>query len=163
MAGNRCAGYIHDVNFFGIRPASWINVASALSLVLLVILIVASKPGLLATGANAYQHYASSIQDISLSSVWTVAQHSLLGLSCWENLSFGTEEVAGGEKAIKTIFALGFVLVTAIYAALAIVANRCGVGGHQHPRRIRTSDPAGWKVRSLSSPTRLLFLWCLPT
>lgn len=111
------------VNFFGIRPASWINVASALSLVLLVILIVASKPGLLATGANAYQHYASSIQDISLSSVWTVAAILFWAFLGWENLSFGTEEVAGGEKAIKTIFALGFVLVTAIYAALAIVAT----------------------------------------
>lgn len=117
------------VNFFGIRPASWINVASALSLVLLVILIVVSKPGLLATGAEAYRRYAFSIQDVSLSSLWTVAAILFWAFLGWENLSFGTEEVAGGEKAIKTIFALGFVLVTAIYAALAIVATGAEASG----------------------------------
>lgn len=110
------------VNFFGLRPASWINVASALSLVFLVVLIVASKPDLLISGAQSYQNYVSSIEDISLSSLWTVTAILFWAFLGWENLSFGTEEVAGGERAIKAIFALGFVLVTSIYSALAVVA-----------------------------------------
>lgn len=117
------------VNFFGLRPASWINVASALSLVLLVVLIVASKPDLLVAGTQSYQRYALSIQDISVSSIWSVAAILFWAFLGWENLSFGTEEVAGGERAIKTIFALGFVLVTAIYGALAVVATGAEASG----------------------------------
>ncbi len=117
------------VNFFGLRPASWINIASALSLVLLVVLIVISQPDLLAKGTTAYRHYALSLPDVPISSLWTAAAVLFWAFLGWENLSFGTEEVSGGTKAIKTIFAVGFVLVTAIYAALAVVATGAEASG----------------------------------
>lgn len=117
------------VNLVGLRPASWINIASALSLVLLVVLIVAGQPQLLGIGLRAYGTYFADWQSVSIPSLWTVSAILFWAFLGWENLSFGSGEVAGGSRAIKSIFLFGFILVTAIYAALAIVAAGAEASG----------------------------------
>ncbi|MBB4010406.1 APC family permease [Allorhizobium taibaishanense] len=125
------------LNYFGVRPSAWINKASALSMVLLVILFVVAKPGLLADGLSAYQTYIWDWQDVSVSSIWGACAILFWAFLGWENLSFGSEEVKGGSFAIKLIFLIGFIAVTLIYAALALVAagadaeglNIAGVSG----------------------------------
>lgn len=117
------------VNLFGLRPASWINVASALSLVLLVFLFVSAQPHLLGAGVQAYQGYLANWKDVSVDSLWSVSAILFWAFLGWENLSFGSGEVSGGRRAIKLIFVIGFVLVTAIYAALALVATGAEASG----------------------------------
>ncbi|HBF30092.1 APC family permease [Rhizobium sp.] len=110
------------LNYFGVKPAAWINKASALSMVLLVILFVVSNPGLLGDGLNAYQNYVLDWHDVSVHQIWAACAILFWAFLGWENLSFGSEEVKGGPWAIKLIFLVGFIAVTLLYGALALVA-----------------------------------------
>jgi amino acid transporter len=110
------------LNYFGLKPSAWINKASALSMVLLVILFVVSNPGLLSAGLDAYRTYVVDWQDISVHNIWAACAILFWAFLGWENLSFGSEEVKGGPFAIKLIFLIGFIAVTFLYGALALVA-----------------------------------------
>jgi len=117
------------VNALGVRPASWVNIGSSLSLVLLVIVFIWARPNLLPDGINAYGHYLADWRDVRLTTIWTICALLFWAFLGWENLSFGSEEVRGGPAAIKAIFALGFAVVTTIYVALAILTAGAGVNG----------------------------------
>lgn len=110
------------LNYFGVKPSAWINKASALSMVLLVVLFVVSNPDLLSAGFSAYSQYVWDWSDVSVHSIWTACAILFWAFLGWENLSFGSEEVKGGPFAIKLIFLSGFIAVTLLYGALALVA-----------------------------------------
>jgi amino acid transporter len=110
------------LNYFGVKPSAWINKASALSMVLLVFLFVFSQPKLLGDGLSAYQNYATDWHDVSIKNIWGACAILFWAFLGWENLSFGSEEVKGGRFAIKLIFLVGFIAVTLLYGALALVA-----------------------------------------
>lgn len=125
------------LNYFGVKPSAWINKASALSMMLLVVLFVVSNPALLIDGLTAYRSYALDWSDVSVHSIWGACAILFWAFLGWENLSFGSEEVKGGTFAIKLIFLAGFIAVTLLYSALALVAagahseslNIAGVSG----------------------------------
>jgi amino acid transporter len=125
------------LNYFGVKPSAWINKASALSMVVLVILFVVSKPELIGDGISAYRSYVVDWHDVSVRNIWGACAILYWAFLGWENLSFGSEEVKGGRFAIKLIFLIGFIAVTLLYGALALVAagahseelNIAGVSG----------------------------------
>jgi amino acid transporter len=110
------------VNAFGINSSSWINKLSALALVLLVCLFVLSQPKLLGVGISAYVQYLQSWENVEFTDLWKGCALIFWAFLGWENLSFSSEEVSGGEKTIWAIFIWGFVAVSLIYAVLAVVA-----------------------------------------
>jgi amino acid transporter len=115
------------VNYYGIKPAAWINKASVFSLLALIIFIAVNNGDIAVHGLSAYRQSFENWRQVSFVQVWTVCAVLFWAFLGWENLSFGSEEVAGGKSAIKWIFGVGFVAVSLIYGLLALIA----AGAHE--------------------------------
>ncbi|MBA2675916.1 APC family permease [Ramlibacter sp.] len=110
------------LNYLGIKPAAWINKASVFALLALIAFIVANNHGVLGRGLQAYRDSASHLDEVSVHQLWAVCAVLFWAFLGWENLSFGSEETTGGARAIRWIFAIAFVSVSAVYAMLALIA-----------------------------------------
>ncbi|MES2938334.1 MAG: APC family permease [Pseudomonadota bacterium] len=117
------------VNYLGIKPAAWVNKASVFALLVLIAFIVINNHGVLGKGLHAYESSLAHPGDVSVQQLWAVCGVLFWAFLGWENLSFGSEETTGGARAIKWIFTIAFVSVSAVYAMLAVIAAGAHAAG----------------------------------
>lgn len=129
------------VNYFGLKPAGWLNTLAVASLLALIGLIMLAHWAFLPAGLAAYGNAFTALQmgDVSFNSLWGVCAVLFWAFLGWENMSFGSEEIAGEndqstKTAIKKIYLWAFIAVSAIYLSLAVltagaVASGLSVGG----------------------------------
>lgn len=117
------------LNYLGIKPAVWVNKASVAALLVLIAFIVINHHGVLVPGVQAYGQVFAHPQEASVHQLWAVCAVLFWAFLGWENLSFGSEETTGGKRAIRWIFGIAFVSVSAVYAMLAVIAAGAHASG----------------------------------
>ncbi len=150
-------GCMTITNYFGLKPAGWLNGVSVASLLVFIGFILLTNwqyfPDGLAENITALQHIGDLFNNdvngdvnsdsnaegaVSFSSLWVVCSILFWAFIGWENMSFSSEEIKGeansdgthsNEKSIKQIYFWAFVLVSLIYLSLAVLTAGAVVNG----------------------------------
>jgi amino acid transporter len=124
-------GGMTALNLLGVRTAGTVNVAAIVALVGLVVVIVLARIGDFGTGVGVLADTVTGEASVNYADVWLVSALLVWVFIGWENLSFGLEEFVDPDRNIPRVYWLSYVLVVAVYLALAftaIGASEAGLG-----------------------------------
>lgn len=119
------------INCIGVRQSAWINNLAVIALIALICLLVVSDVTLLSRGVETFGQSMATLSDLPVSRLWAVSAILFWAFLGWENLSFGSEEVKGGQRTIRRIYWASFGVVVLLYTMLAIVSVGASAAGLQ--------------------------------
>jgi amino acid transporter len=131
------------MNLRGVRVLARVNAFSLYVLVAVVILLTVGNWGALDVTVEHVSNW--QVQDFSLKSLWMVMALLFWAFLGWENMSFGLGELRDPERNIPRVYVWSFVLVVALYLALASVMSG-----------------AAWRGQNVAGESGLLALFDTP-
>lgn len=118
------------INIVGVKPSSFVNSLSVIALIAFVTAMVLLNLPHFQTGINAgIALGVGNFSNIPISQLWTASAILFWAFLGWENLSFGSEEIKGGNRLIRAVFWISFVIVTILYVMLAFVSSGPAING----------------------------------
>ena len=113
----------------GVRVASMINSLSLYLVIALVLAMVATNADALAAGAHVLGDYLAEPGKWDPGRLWLVMALLFWAFLGWENMSFGLEEFREPQTTIPLVYWFSFILVSAMYLALALVVTGAHASG----------------------------------
>lgn len=122
-------GVSAGVNIAGARPSSVVNTLAVVSLVLLILAFALLNLPSLSLGVQALGDLGAGTVRVAPGALWAVSALLFWAFLGWENLSFASEEYQERPGFVKRVFWVGFVVVSLLYAALALVSTGAALSG----------------------------------
>jgi len=122
------------------RSVAWtgaVNMASLVALIATVAYLTLSRLDYGLTGAALFADTVSNPGSLEYAKVWSVCAILVWAYLGWENLSFGLEEFCNPSRSIPLVYWGSFIVVVAMYLALAAVTLGAADSG------LDVSGPAG--------------------